>query len=428
MERFLTHTFSISDHPIKRFDKPFNIQYVMGLGEFMCYISSSNNRAKLLFEVWAYSILGYVPKTSWNYTFDWVYIKTALYRESDEIHFSLMRQSFVFDCFYLASTLDSRLTICTYTFLLDKVNGFFTRGILTENYKYFQGELFFASGSSIPCSLQQHRYLDIKFHAKPLKKILVVATMSAGKSTLINALVGYRINRIKTTACTSHLCYIYNKPYEDGLIVNIGDNKFVYSNDIEFVNSDYFMSAGLHFDSYLSSERICIIDTPGANYSKDISHGEITKQVICGNDYDAIIFVANGQYFATNDESELLDYTIQHTHKPIIFVLNQLDRFKQQNDSIKKMLNDFEKVLNDKKHHEPLIVPLSAFGALMIKLYLKASFLDDDELFELDILKVKFSRKYYFLENYTKYNFSKQKSILDHTGIFVLEKLIKFLQ
>ena len=53
---------------------------------------------------------------------------------------------------------------------------------------------------------------------------------------------------------------------------------------------------------------------------------------------------------------------------------------------------------------------------------------DDDELFELDILKVKFSRKYYFLENYTKYNFSKQKSILDHTGIFVLEKLIKFLQ
>lgn len=423
MEQFLTHTFSISDHPIKKFDEPFNLQYVMGLGEFMCYISNSNNRAKLLFEVWAYSILGYVPKTSWNYTFDWIYIKAALCRESDDIYFSIMRQSFVFDCFYLASTLDPRLAICTYTFLLDKVCGFFTRDILTENYKYFQSELFFASSSSIPCSLQQHRYLDIKFHAKPLKKILVVATMSAGKSTLINALVGYRINRIKTTACTSHLCYIYNKPYEDGLIVDIGKKKFVYSNDVEFINSDYFISAGLHFNSSLSSERICIIDTPGVNYSKDISHGEITRQAICRDDYDAIIFIVNGQYFATNDESDLLDYTIQHTHRPIIFVLNQLDRFSSDDDSIKEMVENLVSILKKKKV-PPTIVPLSAYGALLMKLGKYK--LGKKELLDLNHIENLLEYDFYNFASYFEGSEVLDKqTILSKTGITILEETIK---
>ena len=45
----------------------------------------------------------------------------------------------------------------------------------------------------------------------------MVANVSAGKSTLINALVGYRLNRIKTTACTDKLVYIHNKCSNDGI-------------------------------------------------------------------------------------------------------------------------------------------------------------------------------------------------------------------
>jgi hypothetical protein len=43
----------------------------------------------------------------------------------------------------------------------------------------------------------------------PLRKIMVSSNMSSGKSTLINALAGKRINRSMNEACTSKLHYIY---------------------------------------------------------------------------------------------------------------------------------------------------------------------------------------------------------------------------
>lgn len=49
-------------------------------------------------------------------------------------------------------------------------------------------------------------------------RILVTATMSAGKSTFINALIGQKIARTSNLACTGRLHYIYSKPTDDQLI------------------------------------------------------------------------------------------------------------------------------------------------------------------------------------------------------------------
>ena len=420
MEHFLTHTFSISNHPVRQLKKPFIIQYVMGLGEFMCYISNSNNHAKLLFDVWTRSILGYSPNMLWNYTPDWAHIKTALNIKRDGIRFFTMRQSFIFDCFYLTESLNPKLTVNAYKFLSDNICGFFTKGMLTEIYNYFQGR---SAAKNVSETLKAHRQLNKTFRKKPLKRVLVVATMTAGKSTLINALVGYRINKVKTTVCTSKLCYIYNKPCEDGIIIGAGENKFTHSTNIEFSNSDSFVSAALHFNSTLSGEHICFIDTPGANYSNDTTHGDITHNAIKKNDYDIVLFVANSQYFATSDENKLLDFTIQHTRKPIIFTLNQLDRFKQQDDSIEEMVDNFKDMLV-KKGVAPIIIPMSAQAALLMKLGRKK--LDEDATFELEMLEKRFSWNYYNLESYVNSNWDKTRSSgLSRTGINLLEKIIK---
>ena len=421
MEKLLTHTFSISNHPIKKLNTPFDLQYVMGIGEFMYYMSDSNNRARLIFDVWAHSILEYVPPKAWAYTLDWNYIKSALCLKRNGFHFFIMRQSFIFDCFYLLSIYDKRLITYTYTFLLDKICGFFTRDVLNETYNHFKNDKY---SKNSPKPLLEHQRLDLEFQEKPLKKILVVATMSAGKSTLINALVGHRINRVKTTACTSHLCYLYNKPSEDGIVTVNSNGNFNYSNDPEHYNSDSFTSAGLHFNSTLSSERICLIDTPGTNNSNNLNHGTITKKAIIENDYDTVIFVANSQYFATNDEDELMSFTIKHSKKPIIFVLNQLDRFTKRNDSIQKMVDDFTTLLSDRVK-TPIVIPLSAQAALLIKL--DKNKLDEDDCFELNLLEKKFANTFYDLEQYTNCQSSNtaSNSLIHRSGINLLENAIK---
>ena len=45
--------------------------------------------------------------------------------------------------------------------------------------------------------------------------INVIATMSSGKSTLINALIGKPLARTSQEVCTGNLNYLYNKPFED---------------------------------------------------------------------------------------------------------------------------------------------------------------------------------------------------------------------
>ena len=47
-------------------------------------------------------------------------------------------------------------------------------------------------------------------------KVLITATMSAGKSTLLNALAGKKVNKTQNEACTAKIHSIFNKPYEDG--------------------------------------------------------------------------------------------------------------------------------------------------------------------------------------------------------------------
>ena len=49
--------------------------------------------------------------------------------------------------------------------------------------------------------------------------LLVTATMSAGKSTLINALIGKKIVRTSQEVCTGNLCYIYNQSVENNKIL-----------------------------------------------------------------------------------------------------------------------------------------------------------------------------------------------------------------
>ena len=56
-----------------------------------------------------------------------------------------------------------------------------------------------------------------QFQQKKPCTLLVTATMSAGKSTFINALAGKKLCKSRVEACTGKIHTIYNKAFEDGL-------------------------------------------------------------------------------------------------------------------------------------------------------------------------------------------------------------------
>lgn len=419
MDEFLTHTFSIQNHPICELKEQFRIQYVMGLGEFMCYMSKKDSRASLVFKVWSNSIVTEMPSFCWQYNEDCNRIRKALSLKRDGIRFFTMRREFFFDCFYLVSKINPKFVSFAYTFLYEHVRDVIAKRVLKNIFDNWGKPTL----QKIPAQLIAHQRKDEEFQKKPLKRVLVVATMSAGKSTLINALVGFRVNKTSTTVCTNRISYLYNKPASDGIIIRRTDNSYMYRYDVEAKDKGEFAEAALHYNSSLSNSKICLIDSPGSNYSADTTHGEMTRKMIASNHYDAIVFVVNSTQFNTIDEASLREYVIQHTKKPIVFVINQLDCFNPEDDSVQEIMEKLDKLLYNKvKHYE--IVPLSAYYALLIKLGVKE--LTKQEQIQKERFKHLFQYDYYDLPKYYRGELClpNSKEEIEKTGITVLEKVL----
>ena len=388
----------------------------MGLGEFMCYMSKYDVRAQLVFEVWARCITAHLSSLWWRCSNDYSYIHGAISLKRDGLRFFSMRRTFLFDCFYLVSLLDPKLVTYAHSFLHEHIKGIISRQTLKDIYSNWDKSTL----KKVPEQLLKHRQNNYVFQNKPLKKILVVATMNAGKSTLINALTGYHISKVETTACTDKLSYFYNKPTPDGLIVKAMNGGFLYSYKIDPSKISEFQEAALHFKSLLSDKRVCLIDTPGVNYSRAAKHQEITHLAIKENNYDAVLFVSNSNYFESNDELDLLKYTLRYSKKPIIFLLNKVDTFRVKNDSIEKMVREFENILSQIKCNGK-VIPLSAEAAYYSKQ--SPNILDSDELSEYEFYKQKFENSFYDLPSYCEGKH--RNSFIDCTGITLVEQTIK---
>lgn len=277
------------------------------------------------------------------------------------------------------------------------------------------------------CQIEQHpihKWLNDKIHGKKEKKIIVVANVSAGKSTLINALVGLRINRTKMTACTNRLMYIHNMCCPDGIIAKRIDGSYCYFDDLSELDYDSIIEAAFPFKSTLKKQPICFIDTPGINNAEDSNHRCVTEKAINTGDYDIVIYVSNGLYFGTNDEHNLLKYLRRNVRKPIIFVLNRLDEFNSEQDSIAKMLKDYKSELKKMGFKRPTIVPISAYASFLFRI--DSSLTCKTEERKKHEIKELFEEDYYDFPTYI--GCGKSKDLLTKTGIETLENKILTLK
>ena len=266
----------------------------------------------------------------------------------------------------------------------------------------------------VPENIIEFNDLNFAVTSEPAVRILVIATVSAGKSTLINALIGYDFNKVKTTACTDQLCYIYNKRVEDG-ITYWRNGLYEYDQNVHSYHSDAYSWVGFHFNAPLGNENICLIDTPGVNNSLDTDHWMITTEAIKGGKYDAVLFISNSQYNGTSDERNILEFLCKHCEKPVVFALNQLDRFKSSVDSVKDMIADTIKELKSIGFKNPDVYPISALYAFFLR---RENLLDEEDKEELEILRKRFSKDYYNLPQYIGCD---THSEIDRAGITCLE-------
>jgi len=216
-------------------------------------------------------------------------------------------------------------------------------------------------------------------------EITVVATMSAGKSTLINALLRNKLLHSKNGACTAKITRIIDndkagysakvytdegfKTYPDftlDLMKEVNEDKEVnlieIEGDIPFVAAD-----GL---------KLVLVDTPGPNSWRNPSHKETTYRKIEDTSHSMILYLLNGTQLGVNDDSYLLDRVTESVQKEgkqakdrFIFVVNKLDEINTDEEDIESILKETRESLAFKNIYNANVFPLSASNALNIRTF-----------------------------------------------------------
>lgn len=251
-------------------------------------------------------------------------------------------------------------------------------------------------------------------------EVNVVATMSAGKSTLINSLLGQRLMPAKQEACTATITEIKDNDsdYFEARVFDKDGNLIETQPDLNYsimekLNSNPSVSKIRVKGNipFVTSEDVSLVlvDTPGPNNSRDPEHKAATYRMLSESSKTVVLYIMNATQLAVDDDSNLLGHVAEsmkvggkQSRDRFIFVVNKLDDFKKGEDSIDAAIKKVKDYLVDNGIENPNIYPASALTALNIRTILAESDDDDDDdVYEAKGKVRKFNRnKEMYFENY----------------------------
>lgn len=215
---------------------------------------------------------------------------------------------------------------------------------------------------------------NVAFSRKKPFKIMVTATMSAGKSTFINALVGERVASTNNLACTGRLHYIYSKPVDDFLIGK-WDRQIVLDAQNSILNKNEETQERISYESIYYKGRLrgmhcMILDTPGVNSAEYQKHGECTNNAILSGAYDALVFLINYEHIGTDDEIAHLSFIKQNVNDsvPILFCVNKIDSMDMDDASLEVKMHSLKEYLQEQGFVDPTIFFVSSRAAFLNRL------------------------------------------------------------
>lgn len=274
------------------------------------------------------------------------------------------------------------------------------------------------------------------FRDKPLKNIMITANMSAGKSTLLNALTGKKVTKTQNDTCTAKIHYLLNKAGEDGLSYELDhDLELDATMDILMTdnekNDSLDIIVGTRFRSLTDVDLpVCFIDTPGVNSSMNKEHRCITNEAIETIDYDVLLYLFNGENIGSDDDKAHLKYVKDHHKGKIIFLVNRLDRYKSNVDSVSQTIDSVYKDLIEIGFDNPIVYPLSAYAGYLGKMILYGEELTEDEIDDMQFALRKLRKDDFSYEKYYPFSIDitchnkEVQELLIHSGILSLEKIL----
>ena len=186
--------------------------------------------------------------------------------------------------------------------------------------------------------------------------INVIATMSSGKSTLINALLGRKLMPSRNEACTAKITEILDNGEDcfTAFVYDRNGNKIraidqLGYDDISQLNDDANVSkiAAEGNIPFLDKSDIALmlVDTPGPNNSQNQEHHNITEHLINNDANSLILYVLNGTQLSTNDDASLLKEVVaqiknggKQVRDRFLFVINKMDCFNPEEENIEKVI------------------------------------------------------------------------------------------
>jgi GTPase Era involved in 16S rRNA processing len=300
-------------------------------------------------------------------------------------------------------------------------------------------------------------------HAKSSDfEVCVVATMSAGKSTLINSMLGTKLMPSKQEACTAIITRI--KDARDG---ETNWQAEVYDKNGRMIETyealDYPTMERLNSDQKVSLIKmngdipfvtaddvsLVLIDTPGPNNSRDPEHKKVQSEFLGKSSKSLVLYIMEGT-FGSDDDNALLQRVAdsmkvggKQSKDRFIFVINKMDDRKKEDGDTEQTLERIHAYLKKHGITNPNLFPAAALPALNIRLIANGDDVEEDmvEETEFKVRKLNRNRSMHYetyapLPSSIRNNINQQLSdaqiaedanaeALIHTGIVSVEASIR---
>lgn len=218
----------------------------------------------------------------------------------------------------------------------------------------------------------------------------VVATMSSGKSTFINAMLGQDLLPAANEATTATIAHIFDDKLQggkfDGECFDNNGNLIEHNVAVDLAvmkewNADsQTKTIRLKGDirAIKENSNVCLVltDTPGPNNSQDPEHQRTTLGFIQDSKRNPlIIYVLNATQLGTTDDAQLLRLVSDTMNKGgkqskdrFLFVVNKMDMFDpEKGEDIGEALNRVKSYLEENGIHAPNLFPVSARMAYLLR-------------------------------------------------------------
>lgn len=317
------------------------------------------------------------------------------------------RYIFLFDCLMLFAVSDEKKGKEICNDLKTHIHKRYHQRMDEMVTKMYTGDDISSDKTMIPEKMVQAWNDTRRFIRSKDREIIFTATMSAGKSTLINAIMGNSLSGTKKAACTSTVIRFHSSPVRNGLyaIINEEEKKCLFkdADRVQAYMKDRQTASEIcgYFSSLFSQRRITLIDTPGVDSFLNPSHKDITRRELSAHHIEMIMYVIPVETYGSMDDHEHLTYIHKKiSYDKIVFVVNMMDTFDPEDDTVEDMLSDIREHLKEIGFQDPSVFPISAKAGLQLKQLLCGVQLSDNEKESAEFFQRRFSKEDYALGKY----------------------------